>query len=166
MCHKMLAGYSRLTSIWIFSICLRISGMKEPREGGRAGWHRELGFYHILGQIMQYYHSPNSTKYEKLFYGKMAEDLNTIVINSMNWNMLLGRWYQECMYAADLSSVTFVTASMTPHIVSCIDKLHLYSLTLLCVTTSQFLYGYSSTTHFLLQCRPQSYASYKSGDQH
>ena len=77
----------------------------------------------------------------------------------------MGGGYQKCTYV-DLSSVTFVTASMTPHIVSCIDKLHLYSLTLLCVTTFQFLYGYSSTTHFLVQCRPQSYASYKSGDQH
>ena len=40
MCQKTFAGYSQLTSFWIFSICLRISGMR--RAG--AVWRRLMDF--------------------------------------------------------------------------------------------------------------------------
>ena len=43
MCQKMFAGYARSTGTQIFSICLRISGMR--------GAEQARGFYHIWNKL-------------------------------------------------------------------------------------------------------------------
>ena len=64
MCQKMFAGYTRSTGTQIFSICLRISGMR--------GAEQAQGFYHIWDKLcnikitqktVQIFFSENSEKH-------------------------------------------------------------------------------------------------------
>ena len=58
MCQAVFAGYSRLSVLPIFSICLRISGMKGA--GQLPGGQPSTRILPHLGQIMQHHNTQHA----------------------------------------------------------------------------------------------------------
>ena len=58
MCRAVFAGYSRLSVLPIFSICLRISGMKGA--GQLPGGQPSARILPHLGQIMQHHNTQHA----------------------------------------------------------------------------------------------------------
>ena len=58
MCQAVFAGYSRLSVLPIFSICLRISGMKGA--GQLPGGQPSARILPHLGQIMQHHNTQHA----------------------------------------------------------------------------------------------------------